>query len=145
MSRPPGNTGLARMLAVRTLTTTVQIVRTAFVSDGRGGQLPGTPTTTTVRGLIRPSGASETELAIADRASGRSLWIIEVPLATAIDATIDRITEPSTGRAFEILAPLPATDRVTLAIACVESARPVPPATTQAGYRSPLWLLGMGA
>lgn len=108
-------------IARRWMVAVLQIEHTPLVSDGRGGDIPETPTLTTTPGNIYQSGTSAAEQQIADRVSGRTLWIIEVPLDTPIDAARDRILEPSSGRAFEIIQPLPATDNVTLPIACVEA------------------------
>lgn len=114
-------TRLAGVLAARTLTATLQLEHTPLISDGRGGYVPGTPVLTTIQGLIRPSGNSATEQQIADRLGGRSLWIIEVPLGTDVSGN-DRISEPASGRSFEVTQALEATDLVTLPIACVEHA-----------------------
>lgn len=111
-------------VALRWMKATVWIVTTPMTDDGRGGKLPGTDTHIAVQANINLAGASATEQAIADRAGGRTLWTINVPLGTAVNAATDRVFEPSTGRSFEILAPLPATDAVTLALACVESSAP---------------------
>jgi hypothetical protein len=116
----PGNTNLSQVLAERSLSTTIQVQRATFASDGRGGQIKTTQVVATIAGLIRPLGSNAQEQAIADSLTGRSAWVVEVPLGTAIDAATDRLLESGSGRAFEVIQTLPATDNVTLPIVCVE-------------------------
>jgi len=116
----PGNDSLAQSLAERSLTTSVQVSRATSTSDNRGGQTRSSSVVATVAALIRPLGSSAQEQAIADRLSGRSSWVIEVPLGTSVSAATDRLLEVGTGRTFEVIQPLPATHNVTLPIVCVE-------------------------
>jgi len=116
----PGSDSLAQALAERSLTTSVQVSRASSTSDNRGGQTRSSSVVATVAALIRPMGSSAQEQAIADRLSGRTSWIIEVPLGTNVQAATDRLIEVGSGRAFEVIQPLAATHNVTLPIVCVE-------------------------
>jgi hypothetical protein len=117
---PPETMAMIIASTLTWFTTTLQIEHTPLVSDGRGGYVPGTPTLTSVPGTIAQLGSTPTEQEIADRLAGKSLWTINVPRGTAVNADMDRILEPSTGRAFDVIQPLPATHQASLPIACVE-------------------------
>lgn len=85
-----------------------------------GGRLGGDPVIVgATPAVLHPSANTPEERAVADRLAGRNVQRIGVPVGTDIRAS-DRLIEPSSGRAFEVVQPIAATNAAELLIICVE-------------------------
>jgi hypothetical protein len=90
------------------------ITHTPLVSDGRGGEVPGTPTTLSVPCNVQRTLKVE-EAQIADRLGVVSPAIIRLPVGVSIDSS-DVIGV--SGRTFQVVSPLDDTIQLTLKVLC---------------------------
>jgi hypothetical protein len=92
------------------------ITHTPLVSDGRGGYVPGTPSSITTVANVQRSLSAE-EKAIADRLGVVSPAVIRLPVSTAIEPS-DTITVGQS--TFQVVTPLENTINLTLKVLCKE-------------------------
>lgn len=107
----------ARTRAERWMRAAGTLRHTPLVSDGRGGQTPGTPEDTAIVCNIRTTVRTATEQTIADRLAGRAVYFIDMPVdvpATNADQIIVG------GRTFEIEEVIEQTIQAQITAVCVE-------------------------
>lgn len=106
----------ARAALLPLLRDTATITHTPSSTSGRGGQMPGTPTTTTVAANVqRTLGADEQ--AVADRLGVVSPAIIRLPVGTVVTSQ-DVIAVG--GQSFAVVTPLENTIDLTLKVLAKE-------------------------
>ena len=106
----------ARSALLPLLTDACVVTHTPLQSDGRGGEIPGTPATiTTVANVQRTIRAEEQEL--ADRLGVVSPAVIRLPVGTVVTSA-DTITVG--GRTFAVVSPLVDSLALTLPVLCKE-------------------------
>jgi len=94
------------------LTDAATVTHMPLVSDGRGGEIPGTPATiTTVANVQRTIRAEEQD--VADRLGVVSPAIIRLPVGTVVTSA-DTITVG--GRTFAVVSPLVDSLQLTLPV-----------------------------
>ena len=110
-------TAWARGRAERLMQATGTLRHTPLTQSPRGGWVPGTPTTTTIRVNIRSQARSATEQTVADRLAGRAVYFLDIPVGTAA-VNADQIIVGS--RTFEIQEVIEETIQAMLTAVCVE-------------------------